>query len=127
MPILTWLYGDTANADAAAQADAQLRELNQKKYGSSGMIQDTLSGTDGVDVWVPPGEQEKQVNAAFQEGLNDGANNVTGFVSGAFNFIGKALGAVLLGIPIWVWLIAGAGVFFYLGGGVWLRRKITKA
>jgi len=128
MSFLTSLFGDDENAQRAAEADAKLRAMNEdraKELGSDWFSQ--VQKNYETQVTFDPKQQEAQVNDAFKEGLDEGAGNVTGFISGTFNFIGKALAAVLLGIPVWVWLIVGGVAFFYLGGGVWLRRKISKA
>lgn len=106
MSILSWIYGDDANAQAAADADAKLRELNRQQYGVDYV---------NTDNWVPPDQQNAQIDAAFGEGWNDGKKNVTGFVSGAFKVIGDGLSSVLLGIPAWVWLAAAAALWLYLG------------
>ena len=106
MSFLTWLYGDEENAQRAAEADAKLRELNQARYGVPYVNQDE---------WVPPWEQEKQISAAFDEGWNDGKKNVSGAIGGFFKVVGDTLSSVLLGIPAWVWLIAAAALWVYLG------------
>lgn len=116
MSFLTWIYGDDENAQRAAAADAKLRELNRQLYGVDYVNQDT---------WVPPAEQEKQVDQAFNEGWQDGKKNVTGVVGGFFQVIRDGLGSVLLGIPAWVWLAAAAALWFYLGtpGLAALKKK----
>lgn len=140
MSFISSLFGSgklQADGDAA---DAKLAEMNQRDYAPGGRLYNkiaTQQGTAAADAAYQQtlnnlesgatGNVSSQIDAAFDEGLQDGANNITGFVSGAFKFLGKALGSILLGIPVWVWLAVGAAAFFYLGGGVWIRRKISKA
>jgi hypothetical protein len=67
------------------------------------------------------------LDAAADEGLNEGAANVTGFVGGVFGVVGKALGSVLKGVPFWLWLVLAAVLFVWLGGGGFLAGKARKA
>ncbi len=116
MSLLTWLYGDSENAQRAADADAKHRELNRARYGEDYvMVQDRISGQPGVDVWVPPDQQDKQVGAAFDEGWQDGKKNITAAVSGGFKVVSDGLSSVLLGVPAWVWLALLAGAWVWLG------------
>lgn len=120
--------------------DAKLAAMNNADYAPGGRLYNKVAATSGTaaadanyDAVVKnlqtgaTGDVDAQINEAFKEGLQEGANNITGFVSGAFKFVGKALGAILLGIPVWVWLGVGVVVFFYLGGGNIIRRKLAKA
>lgn len=70
---------------------------------------------------------DASLDRAADEGLTEGAGNVTGFVGGVFGVFGKAIGAVLKGVPLWLWALALVGVFVYLGGGGFLSRKARKA
>ena len=116
MSLLSYLYGDDENAQRAAEADARLRILNEeraKKLGPAWKDQvnrnyDTQA-TFGVDA------QNREIDAAFGEGWNDGKKNVTGFVGGIFKVVGDVLGSVLLGIPFWVWALAGVLIWGKLG------------
>lgn len=53
----------------------------------------------------------------FAEGLGDGVKNIKNAVTG--------FGPFKL-IPIWVWIAGGVGLFFYLGGLPWLKRKLNR-
>ena len=127
MSLLTWLYGDAENAAAGAAADAKLRELNAQQYGTDyQMVQDRLAGQEGVEVWVPPAQQEQQVNDAFADGWAEGKQNVSNTISGGFGVVGDVVSSVLLGIPLWVWAIGAGGLWYYLGmpGLAKLKRKL---
>ena len=130
MSLLSSLFGDDENARRAAEADAKLRQLNDAAIASGRYDAATAAQIQknyASQVTFNPAEQEKQIDEAFNEGLQDGANNVTGFVAGTFRFVGKALSAVLLGIPAWAWLL-GAGVLWgYLGfpGLKSLKKKLA--
>lgn len=128
MSFLSSLFGDDENAAAAAEADARLRILNEeraKKLGPAWQAEvDRNYGTQstfGVEA------QEREIDAAFAEGWNDGKKNVTGFVGGIFKVVGDVLGSVLLGIPFWVWALAGIGVWGWLGfpGLSKLKKKLS--
>jgi hypothetical protein len=117
---MSWFHSilglDKTEADKAAAADARLRAMNEARaaeLGAEWKAQvDRNYETQAVFGYDA---QKREVNIAFKEGLDDGAKGITGFISGVFSFVGKALGAVLLGIPAWAWLLVGVGVWFYLG------------
>lgn len=128
MSFLSYLYGDDENAARAAAADAQLRDMNQaraQELGSEWLYQVDRNYASQVTFGVDA--QNAQIDTAFGEGWNDGQKNVTGFVSGIFKGIGDVLGAVLLGIPFWVWAIAAIGVWGWLGfpGLSRLKKKLA--
>lgn len=124
-----WVTGfDADNAQRAADADAYLRADNERKGRGTTLIQDKLAGKEGVEVHANTVEgQRQEIDAAFEEGLQDGANNITGFVSGVFKFVGKAISAVLFGIPAWAWLLGIGAVWVYLGmpGLKALKKKLA--
>jgi hypothetical protein len=68
-----------------------------------------------------------ELNAAAQEGLDEGKRNITGFFSGVFDLAGSVIGPILKAIPWWLWLGAGVFVFWQFGGAIWLRSKVAKA
>ena len=128
MSFLSYLYGDQENAARAAAADAQLRDMNQaraQELGSEWLYQVDRNYASQVTFGVDA--QNAQIDTAFGEGWNDGQKNVTGFVGNLFKGIGDVLGAVLLGIPFWVWAIAAFGVWGWLGfpGLSRLKKKLA--
>ena len=112
-----WLTGyDSENAARAADADAQLRRLNEERalvYGPDWKA--TVDRNFETQEPFDEASQRDAINQAFGEGLKEGRGNITGFISDAFGFVGKTLASVLLGIPVWVWLLGGLGVWAYLG------------
>jgi hypothetical protein len=128
MSILGKLFGaDELQAQGDA-LDAKLSELNSRDYAPGGKLytpsnwaavqQNLATGTTG--------DVDAQINEAFNEGLDDGANNVTGFISGIFNFVGKGLGAILKAIPWWIWLGLVVYVLFITGIGQRLIAKVAR-
>lgn len=127
---VTYLFGGGAREQARGdQLDAQLSALNGVEYAPGGRIYDeiqTQQGTAAADRafdTVQADEQSgatgnvlDQLQTAGQEGANQGLNDFWGG-------IGKALRGLLGIFPWWLWLLAGAGLFLYLGGGRWLERK----
>jgi hypothetical protein len=111
MSFLGSLFGADDLQKEGAALDAQLAALNERDYGPGGryynagnyeVIKQNLEtgATGNVD---------SQINEAFFEGLQEGKNNITGAVGGTFDLFGGGLGAILKGIPWYVW----AGVFLY--------------
>lgn len=122
-----WLTGyDAENAKRAADADAYIQADNQRRIQEGYYNQEQARKIEESfhnQVAFGDTAQRDEIAKAFNEGLDDGRNNITGFVSGAFNSIGKTLGAVILGVPAWVWLVVALALFAWLGGFGWLTRK----
>ena len=59
-----------------------------------------------------------EVSAAFDEGFQDGVDNVRGAA-------GSILALPFRLIPPIAWVLIAVGLFFYFGGGVLVRRKVT--
>ena len=128
MSILSYLYGDDENARRADAADAQLRAMNEERAKTLGAAwKAEVDRNYATQVTFGVDAQNKEIDAAFGEGWNDGKKNVTGFVSGGFKVIGDGLSAVLLGIPAWVWLAAAVALWGWLGfpGMSAIRKKLA--
>lgn len=128
MSLLSYLYGDDDNAQRAAEADARLRILNDeraKKLGAGWKAEVDRNYNTQVTYGVDA--QNREIDAAFDEGWNDGKSNVTGFIGNIFKVAGDVLGSVLLGIPFWVWALASIGVWGWLGfpGLSQLKKKLS--
>jgi len=115
--ILDWLYGADDLQKQGDTLDGQLRDINERDYGPGGRYYtpDNYTRTQDNLASGATGDVSQQLDDAFQEGLDEGANNVTGVISGAFKLIGKGLGAVLLGVPAWAWLLGIVALWVYLG------------
>ena len=128
MSILSYLYGDDENAARGAAADAQLRALNEERAKTLGaQWKNQVDRNYETQVTYGVAAQNAEIDAAFGEGWNDGKKNITGFVGGFFKVIGDGLSAVLLGIPAWVWLAVGVGVWGWLGfpGLKTIKKKLA--
>lgn len=116
MNLLAWLYQDAANAEAGARADEKLNESNQSIYGPGYvMVEDQIGSVPGVEPWVGPVDQEKQIETAFGEGWQDGKNNISGAVASVAKVVSDGVSSVALGIPLWVWLAGMGAIWVWLG------------
>lgn len=131
---------DEKNVDAGAAADAKLQAMNAKDYGKGGDLYNQVAATEGTaaadanlatvlanqatDATVASVvEAEAQVNQAFVEGLGEAYDERTGQARAVLNAPFKVLWD---SVPWYFWLLGAAGLFLYLGGGVWLRRTLLK-
>jgi len=119
MSFLSWISGhDSENAARAAQADATLAQLNAEardrgRYDDATWrkIQSDYDSQFSFD----PSQQEDSVSDAFNEGWQEGRQNVSGFIGGAINkIVADPLRAVIGGLPWWLWVLALAAGAFYL-------------
>lgn len=101
------------------ETDAKLAELNRKKLEDGKWTQATY---DEAQRNLARGQVnvEAEVNAAFKEGFNEGVDDVRGT-------FGDILAFPFRLIPPIGWVLILGAAFFYFGGGVLLRRKITKS
>jgi hypothetical protein len=103
---------DEENAARAEAAQAQLKAMG-------GANNDYFTDFNQVTVADQTKAQEDSFNA-------DVRANADTIIGAPLRFVGRVLGAVLLGIPLWVWLVAGGFAFFYLGGGPVLKKWFKK-
>jgi hypothetical protein len=140
MSFIGSLFGADELQATGDAADARIEEMNRRDYAPGGRLYERIKrerGQAAADAAYQTvlghletgrtGDVDAQINTAFQEGLQDGRNNITGFVSNVFGFVGKALGAILLGIPVWVWAVAAVAVWGWLGfpGMKAIRKKFA--
>lgn len=140
MSLIGYLFGAPDLQSEGDKLDAQLEEMNQRDYAPGGRLYEKIkaqrgqaaadaayAAVQGNLATGKTGDVDKQISDAFDEGLKEGAGNITGFVSGVFSFVGRALGAVLLGIPIWAWAVAAVAVWGWLGfpGLKALKKKLA--
>ncbi len=103
---------DAENAARAEEAQRQLQAMGGAKY-------DSFTDFETLTVADQTNAQEESFNA-------DVRANADSIIGAPLRFAGRILGATLLAIPVWVWLVAGGVLFFYLGGGPVLRTWIKK-
>jgi len=115
MSLLTWLTGyDSENAQRAAEADARLRQLNADAAASGRYDQRTVDQIT-ADYATQFDTNPDTIGTAFDEGWQEGRQNVSGFISGAINrIVADPLRAVIGGLPWWLWLLALGALAFYL-------------
>lgn len=106
MSLLSSIFGaDKLQAEGDA-LDARLAELNKTIYLDKYNRPDLYEQAQANAARGATGNVAQQIDAAFKEGLQDGANNVTGFFGGAFDIVGKGVGAILKAVPWWIWAAA---------------------
>lgn len=134
-PEVTWWnpFSWRRGQEYADATDARVAELNEQSrdvYGDDWFaeVTDNLAASR-VDV---AGEildefDSQSLGKNLQESATKAGQSVGGvagsIVQGAGNFVGN----VLLGFPVWFWLVVAVGVFFYLGGGNIIRARVARA
>jgi hypothetical protein len=99
--------------------DKQLLEQNQKALERGVYTEQQFEESNGrieagaVDV-------DKEVGAAFAEGLNDGVNNVR-------NTIGDVATSPFQLISWKLWIVGAIALFFYMGGAGMLKGILKKS
>jgi hypothetical protein len=93
----------------AAEAEGQDVRQQQAALDARNNIVNQHYDESHIDV-------EAEIEEGFDEGLQEGARNVTNVLSKPFEIAGAGIGAILKAIPWWLWLLAGAVLFFYVGG-----------
>lgn len=127
-----WITGyDAENAARAAAADAELRRMADETYIRPGGRRYTPEHAERVaanyetDAFLGEDAARAAIGDAFDEGWEEGRENVSGFIAGAANkVVGGPLRAILGGIPWWVWLAAGIYVAWRLG---FLEKLLKRA
>lgn len=103
-----WLTGyDAENAARAAEADRELRALNQDRYGVPYVNADDYQGDAAA---------RDSIDQAFVSGLDDGRQNTN-------NFLWGALGQIFKSVPTVVWIGLAVAVFAWMGGFTWLAKQ----
>ncbi len=117
MGLLSFIYGvDDAQAesDELDRKRMALNESQREKRGEEWFRQTQENDAKSVL------NVDEELNDAFAEGFEEGVDNVRGT-------IGSILAFPFRLIPPIGWVLLIGAAFFYFGGGVLLRRKITKA
>jgi len=120
-----------SQAELQAQSDALDAQRGQLNQGTYARIE-SQQGQEAADRWLDQvnqneaasyyGTVEQQINSDFNEGASEGYDNVTGGIRSAINF---PLRFIWDALPWWVWVGGAGALFWYLGGAVWIRRKVT--
>lgn len=110
---------ESAKAQSDA-ADRQLAELNRKKLENGSWDLQTYQTAQAQLDASALTDPQNEVKEAFKEGFEEGVDNVRGS-------IGDILALPFRLIPPIGWLLIGVGLFFYFGGGVLVRKKVTSA
>ena len=115
------LYGVDLDEEQARenQLDQALAEQNKKDLAKGVYDQTAYDAAEAHRQASYIDDVAGQVNTAFVEGLGDGVSNVRSAVGDAVTFP--------LRLISWkIWLLAGVAVFFYMGGGLWLRGVLNR-
>jgi hypothetical protein len=127
-----WLTGfDSANADAAAAADAQLQTMNSIDYGPGGKfyspaLADAVAANRAAELangGYGADAQRGQVDQAFTDTLDAQAKSIIG---GPLGVLWASLKAMLKAVPWWLWILGLGAAFLWLGGATWLRGSLSK-
>jgi hypothetical protein len=128
MSFLSWFSGyDSDNAARGDAADARLRQINADAAASGRYDQATIDQIEryyGTQFNTDP----STIGDAFDEGWQEGRQNVSGFITATINkIVADPLRAVIGGLPWWLWALGLAALGFYL----WpllrpLLRKVTR-
>lgn len=126
-----WLTGyDAENAARGARADAELNRMAQEDYLTPGGRYYSEENAAAVrrnyetDAYLNDAQAHEAIDQAFDEGWQEGRQNVSNTITGALNrIIADPLRAIIGGLPWWLWLAAALFVFGYFGGFGWLKRK----
>ncbi len=124
-----WITGhDAENQARGDAAAAELTRLKDEKiasgyYTAEQAIQ--IQKNYETDAYLNEEEAQEAIGEAFDEGWEEGRQNVSNAISGTLNkVVGGPLRAILGGIPWWLWLAAILGVVGYFGGFAWLKKKV---
>jgi hypothetical protein len=114
------------------ELDAMIAAENEKDYGPGGVVYNKTVEEKGITAANQQWEEvqarqaaddhpdiEKEVNDAFYEGLEEGFENTTGAIKSTLAAPFKFTFAAL---PWQVLVGAAVLLFFYMGGGRWLRN-----
>ena len=115
-------------ADVYAHQQQQFQEALARRQAEGSLSNDQLnfyvSNTDALQ------SQDAAAAEGFKEGAQEGLNNVLDAPGKIVGLAGKGLtqvlGGVLLGIPIWLYLVAGIALFVWMGGMSLLRGRLSK-
>ncbi len=117
MGFLSSLFGVDDEQARSDELDRQRAALNaaQRERRGEEWYRQTLENDEKSRLNV-----DAELNKAFGEGIDEGAANIRGTIGSIINLPFSL-------IPWQAWAIGAVVAFFYFGGGVLIRRKVTKA
>ena len=107
-----WLTGfDREAYEAGLRADELNRARNAELLARGDITEADFQASERrfVEGQFDP---DAEIERAFDQGLEEGAANVTAVVSKPFEIAGAGAGAVLKAVPWWIWL-AGLGFLLF--------------
>ena len=110
-----WITGyDSENAAKGAAADAKLQQMNADAVASGRYSQATADQIQ-LDFQNQFNTDPSTINTAFDEGWQEGRQNVSDAIKGTLNrIVADPLRAVIGGLPWWLWALALGALAFYL-------------
>jgi hypothetical protein len=112
------------------ELDSQLAALNQDALNRGVWDQKTY---DQAQANLEAGRVDvsQQVGEAAMEGAREGMNAeialVTQGIPNAVNStLSAGVGVIFKSIPISLWLLAGVGLFIWMGGLLWLQGRLAR-
>ena len=105
---------DRENYEAGQAAERRNAEINARLH-EQGRLSDadfeiTQERFNAGQAYDPDAE----IEAAYDEGLDEGANRISKILSKPFELVGTAVGSVLKAFPWWIWVAAiAAGIVYF--------------
>lgn len=156
MSLWNWITGyDPGLVEQASAANARLQDMNREDYGPGGRyyspanfaaVQANYQAQDAALGVERSGQLAAFGTPTLGDLLTSGAitdpfdparlgsqitddfwKTATAAPRAAWRVTGRAIAESLKTIPWWIWLGAGVALFLYLGGGPWLRKKLSLA
>lgn len=114
-----WIHGLLLGSDPeadmarAAEAERQLAALNESRRAERGedWFEQTQRNLDADNTEITGLDD---VHESFEEGFQDGVQNIRGAV-------GSAVSLPFRLVPWQLWVVGGVALFLYMGGGVLLK------
>lgn len=116
MGLLSWWHNADEEQARSDAADARLQALNaedRQRYGED-WYRETQRNLNR-DTSAYGHDVGREIDDAFDDGWNDGLDNLTSTARKPFGFVGDVAGALLKALPWWLWLAALAYGAWRLG------------
>jgi len=124
-----WLFVDQDALDTANQVAKRQSQIAFEQSQKGVLDNEKFQALNAEILGVPDrtyldafNDPDQSPAAGFVAGAREGLNKEAGLVNDALN---GAAGLVWKAIPWWVWIGGLVALFFYFGGGVLVRRKLT--